>query len=220
MKPRQNSRLALALGGVGVMLLSMAVHAETFGATVTVQNTLAVTNLQDMDLGTIFATRTADAAQGVAVLELSATGALTTPAVNPNVSIFDLSTAQAARAGITATIPFNVTLPQAEANLATITDDTAGAAIRADGIQLIHESASPTVAKLYLVNFRLGNVSAGATFVQQPDEWVYRITPGIDPNIAFGIGATLTTEPIPAAGNIKLYQSGVYSGTFDVTASY
>ena len=57
---REKKRLAIAVAGV-VSLGTSSAQAVDFGATTTMQNTLEVTVVNDFDLGTVFATETAEA---------------------------------------------------------------------------------------------------------------------------------------------------------------
>ena len=57
-------RLAIAVAGV-VSLGTSSVQAVEFGASTNMQNTLAVTVVNDFDIGTIFATETAENYVGV-----------------------------------------------------------------------------------------------------------------------------------------------------------
>lgn len=222
-------RLVIAVAGAVGLGTSIA-HAEDFNASATLQNTLAVTNLQDLDLGSVFATATGGApADGVGAIVISPEGAVTTPTVvSSSVNLVSLTSPTAAQGSVDMTAAFDLTLPDTSAALAAEFD---GAAVTSyaswtDGtaIELEHESANPAVPSLYLVHFTVGDVSGGTVGAEASQgAGVFAITPDFgETTYVFNIGATLTTQPGTGTGpgDALTYQEGIYAGTFQVTAAY
>lgn len=223
----QNKRLAIAVAGV-IGLGASTAQAVDFGASATLENTLSVTVVNDMDLGTLFATATGAAlANGVGALIIAPDGGATPHGTDSTtIELVSLGAPTGAQGSVDMSSNFNLELPNTvltlpadfatdtSSSLVTITDGTG------NSTELVHESANPAVPSLYLTHFTVSDVSGGvagtetATFdggfpiVQNFGETTY----------VFNVGATVTTKPVSTGA--ETYQAGVYSGTFVVTAAY
>ncbi|MGQ7846780.1 hypothetical protein ACUNV4_20015 [Granulosicoccus sp. 3-233] len=218
-------RLALAVAGTLSLGASMA-QAEDFTASATLQNTLAVTNLQDLDIGSVFATVTGAAlANGVGALVIAPGGTIADQGSDSaTVNLTSLTSPTAAQGSVDMTADFTLQLPDTSAivaadfaadgtsTLVNITNGTGNAT------ELVHESANPAVPSLWLMHFTVGDVSGGVSTAGTLNEGDFTIVPDFgQTTYVFNIGATLTTEPTTSE---QTYQEGVYSGTFEVTAAY
>jgi len=230
--------LAVAIAGA-FSLGATAVQAVDFNASTTLQNTLAVTVLQDFDIGTVFATDTGvgdgtDFTGGVGGFVISPIdGTTSAPAsVSASVSLTSISTPTPAQGSVDTIGTFNLQLPNtvdiddthfvsatAAQSLSLILAPTATAEV----VELAHESGNTAVPSLYMMHFTLEGVSdgtaaeaAGAT----TNDGAFTVTPGFGVSTyIFNIGATVTTKPTIAT-TTESYQEGIYSGTFEVTANY
>ncbi len=223
----QKKRLAIAVSVAGAIGLGASTaQAEDFGASATLENTLTVTVVNDLDVGTVFATVTGAAlTNGVGALVIAAAdGAITDPTDSASVNLVSLGTATPAQGSIAMTADFNMVLPDtsavdatdfvANAGGAADTEITAGAGVT----ELVHSSANPSVPSLYLMHFTVSDVSGATSAEGTTNVGDFTITQDFgETEYVFNIGATVTTEPTAAAAT---YQAGVYSGTFAVTASY
>lgn len=224
MKKLYNNRLTLAMATAGVLGLNTA-QAVDFTASATVENTLTVTNLLDMDLGTLFATSTGTAlTDGVGALVVAPDGTVTDPADSATVQFINLGTPVPAQGSVAIAADFFLTMPDtsavdaadfvANAGGTADTEITAGAGVT----ELFHESLNPTAPSLYLMHFTVGDVSGGTSAEGTPNVGDFTITQEFgETTYVFNIGGTVTTKPTAATEN---YQAGVYSGIFTVTASY
>lgn len=220
----RKKRLAIAVAGA-LSLGASTAQATDFSATATLQNTLTVTNIQDFDVSTVFASVTgATLISGVGALVISPDGTVTDPTDAAGVSLISLGTPVPAQGSVAMTSDFTLTLPDtvltlpadfaidAGASLITITDGTGNA------VELIHSSANPTVPSLYLTHFTIGDVSGGVSTENATNDGDFSIVQGFgEATYVFNIGATLVTEPSTTE---QAYQEGVYTGTFAVTAEY
>ena len=222
----QKNRLAIALSVAGVVSLGTSTaQAVDFTASATLENTLTVTNINDFDIGTVFATSTAvSLITGVGALVIAPDGSVTDPTDSATVQLISLSTPVPAQGSVDMTASFDLTLPNtvltlpadfavdAGASLITITDGTGNAT------ELVHSSANPVVPSLYLTHFTVGDVSGGTSVEGTTNVGDFTVTPGFgETTYVFNVGATVTTEP---STSLQSYQAGVYSGTFAVTAAY
>ncbi|MCH8499861.1 MAG: hypothetical protein LAT63_15395 [Marinobacter sp.] len=235
---------ALVFGASGVM-------AADFDVTAQVSNALEVTVVNDMDLGNVFAVKTAPNIH-VAITRLTPAGAYV-PVTEPSATIpvlLGLGGATAARGSVAVPndSPFTVLLPPAISG-DNLTDTGATGpelpALLAAGLQASIDAGeaielriggaagNPSVARLYLVNFSLGSVVGGtvtadtagaatnctsSTRLTAGDPVECVLTPSFDATaVEFGIGADLVTDSTAARTQ---YQSGTYSGSFTVTATY
>lgn len=225
----QKKHLAFAVAGA-VSLAATIAHAEDFTASATLQNTLAVTNIQDFDLGSVFATVTGTLAnEGVGALNISALGVVTDPTDSTTINLTSLGAPTAAQGSVDMAAEFTLTLPATDAidaaDFAADASGTLAADMAANGIELVHETGNPSVPSLWLMHFTLADVSGGAVGTEAtPFDGVFTVTPDFgDTTYVFNIGATVTTEPGALDGTAAYpatYQEGVYSGTFAVTAAY
>lgn len=222
-------QLVFAVAGAVSLGASMA-QAVDFNASATLQNTLAVTNLQDFDLGSVFATVTGTAAnEGVGALKISSLGVVTDPDDSTTINLTSLAAPTAAQGSVDMAAQFTLTLPATNAIDETdfVADAGGGiaAAIAANGIELVHDSANPSVPSLWLMHFTVGDVSGGTVGAETTTyDGVFLVTPDFgETTYVFNIGATVTTEPGALDANVtypSTYQEGTYSGTFAVTAAY
>jgi len=225
--------LAIAVAGV-VSLGASSVHAVEFNATTTLQNTLAVTVVEQFDIGTMFATETAEnyvagtgpvTTGGVGAVTIAPDGTTTNLTSDGDPALTSLGTPTPAQGSVEMVGNFVIQLPNTSAILAA---DFAGAAnlavLAANSITLEHESANPAVPDLYMMHFTIEAVSGGTAVAPGSgptlNDGVYDVTPGFgETSFVFNIGATITTEPNDT-GTAIVYQEGIYSGTFEVTAAY
>jgi len=215
--------LPKAAAAVAILGVAGGVSAQTtFDVTATVQNTLTVTKVQDLNLGTIFATTASDTAYKY--VTLSPAGTYGTVAGHSSLTLLTLGGQQAARGSVAVggTTPVRVTLPSASfAGLAVngtaaVADlQTEQSATTAVEVRL----GDPLAARFYLGNFRAGAASGGSVSDNCSSSNVCTITPAFgQTSISFGIGATLVTD---VAGNSRVtYEDATYTGSFEVTAAY
>lgn len=214
--------LAMAVASVVVAGGSTA-QAVDFGVSTTLQNTLAVTVVQDLDVGTVFATATGAAAtDGVGALQISPAGAVADISTSA-VSLTSLTAPTAAQGSVAMTADFTLTLPATNTVAEADFDDGTGASlgnIATVGAELVHESANPAVPSLWLMHYTVAAVSGGTVTAEATTyDGSFAITQDFgETAFVFNIGATLTTEP--GSGSAETYQEGLYSGTFEVTAAY
>ena len=219
----QKKHLAIAASVAATIGLGTSTaQAVDFSATATVENTLTVVNVADMDLGTVFATTNGAAAvNGVGALVMAPDGTVTDPTDSATVQLINLGTPAAAQGSVSMAADFTLTFPDTSTYLAA--DFAAGGvallAARAVTTELVHSSANPTVPSLYLTHFTVGDVSGGVATEGTTNVGDFTVVQGFaETTYVFNIGATVTTAPFDAAQ--QTYQAGVYTGTFAVTASY
>lgn len=215
--------LPKAAGAVAILgvVSGVASAQTTFTATAAVQNALTVVNEQNMNLGTLFAIAPSSTAYKYVTLDPAGDygdieGAAT-------VVLLTLGGQQAARASVAVggSTPVKITLPSAEvAGL-----ETAGTAIAAVsaalGTAVQVRVADPGVARFFLTNFRMGNVSGGALAASCSDASTCTITPSFaSTGVSFGIGATLVTDILGGTSRSAYEAATNYTGSFVVTASY
>lgn len=202
-----------------------AAYAADFTASATLQNTLTVVSVADFDIGTVFASQTgAGLTDGVGALVIGADGTVTDPADSATVSLTSLTTPTPGQGSIDMTADFFLTLPDtssidaadfaadAGSSLVNITNGNGNAA------ELVHETGNPSVPSLWLMHFSVGDVSGGISSEGTPNQGDFTVVQDFgESSFIFNIGATLTTEPTAAA---ETYQEGIYTGTFEITASY
>jgi hypothetical protein len=229
-----------AVKGAGLVGLlaagSSAAMAETFDATATVQNTLAVTKVNDLNLGTIFASVASASASFVTLAADNTYGTVQRQTTNGTPNIVMLGGQQVAQASIdvTTTAAITVQMPKALStgaltigNLNASAVETGGLAQRiTDGkvveLRIGGTGGDPTVARFYLTNFQLGE-ETGATktscnTLNAGSNVTCILSPTFGSNsVGFNVGATLLTD---WSGTRTAYQAGTYSGSFAITASY
>ncbi len=223
----QNKRLAIAISAAGVISLGASTaQAVDFGASATLENTLAVTVVNDLDIGTVFATETGAAlTNGVGALIIAPDGSVTPhPTDSATVELVSLGTPVGAQGSVDMSADFNLVMPDTTAAVAADFAANAGTSLAtitggsANATELVHVSANPSVPSLYLMHFTVSDVSGGVSAEGTPNQGDFSITQDFgETTYVFNVGATVTTEPTAAAAT---YQAGVYSGTFAVTAAY
>ncbi len=217
---------ALTVAGIAGFALAATAGAATFSVSTDVENAITIDVVQDMSFGTLFATSSAgDAATEYSTLVLSPDGTF-----NPTGSVsaddhplLSLGAPSAAVGSITVgkRTPITISLPDA------IPDAVHGAGALAydptginDNITLRFggPTGDPDVARFHLVNFTLGNVQGGSEVVDGTDAFKYLVTPAFGSSaVEFGIGATIVTD---TSGVRTTYETGTYTGSFEVIASY
>ena len=227
------NRLALAIAGV-FSLSAIAVQAEDFNASGTLQNTLAITNLQDFDIGNVFAVDTGVGdgtlySGGVGAFVINAeTGVATETASSATVTLTSLSTPTPAQGSVDSSTEFDLVLPDTSSidplDFVDDADTTVGPTlvnISTAATPLIHDSGNPAVPNLYMMHFTVVGVSDGDITVNgAANTGSFTIEPGFGvTSFVFNIGATVTTEP-NVATTTEPYQEGIYTGTFTVLANY
>lgn len=233
----QKKRLVMAVAGV-VSLGTTTVHAVDFNATTTLQNTLSVTVVQDFDIGTVFATSTGFASAGGTLYDDGVGGFVIDPVdgstdalatTSATVTLTSISTPTPAQGSVDTIGDFSLQLPDTVAiDEADFIADAGGslADLLTDAVELVHESGNTAVPSLYMMHFTMEGVSDGtisAPAGSTTNDGAFAVTPGFGvTTYIFNIGATVTTQPhIDTVTNEGLaYQEGIYSGTFEVTASY
>jgi hypothetical protein len=225
MKIKQKNHLAIVVSVAATIGLGAATTAQAvdFTASATVENTLAVTVVNDFDLGTVFATTTGAAlANGVGALVIAPAGTVTDPTDSATVQLINLGTPVPAQGSVAMAADFNLTLPDtATIDAADFTADAGSSLVNitngtGNAVELVHSSANPSVPSLWLMHFAVGDVSGGTVGAETAGVWPVTQAFG-STDYVFNIGATVTTEPTTSAMS---YQAGVYSGTLSVTASY
>ena len=226
------------IAGIGAvaamgMVMSGTVAAETFTATATVQNALTVVKVNDMALGTIFATT---ASSGVnRYMTLGSDGTMGSSLGDASLTLIGLGGHSVAQASIAvgSTADVTVTLPDAEPGTAItgIAADTAELAQLPDVVWV--DVADPDVAKFQLINFTVGNVgggTAGANCSSVDDDSgaapgtvnLCTLTPTFgSTSLTFDMGATIVTDTLATGATRNTYAaSSAYDGNFTVTATY
>lgn len=224
-----NAPKARNVGMVGMagalLVMAAGVAAETFDATVQVQNALTVTQVQPMNFGTLFATTADDntAVTGYSYLTLQPNGGFddANEQQATGLPLLSLGGAQAARGSVAvgSTAAFQLTLP--DAITTDLGDGTNPVTIAGTPVQLRIGGASgdPAVARFYLADFTAGSPTGGT--VGTPTANVYPITPSFGSTaVSFGIGAVILTDLNLGGTTRTTYEAGTYEGTFEVTASY
>ena len=217
------SKNVSVIGKIGISLVSGSLivgagvaSAAEFDVTAEVQNTLALNVIQPMSLGTLFINAAPDS--GIGSLVLSPRGGIA-PGVT-TVPIKSLGGQSAARASVATDQPFKVTVPTATF-LASGWSAAADVTSVADIVELRLGGAAgnPSVARLYLANFTVGDITGGAeTGGPAAAGTVVNITPSFGvADVSFGIGAEIFTDDSAARDQ---YQNGTYEGTFAVTAEF
>jgi hypothetical protein len=209
------------LGLVGVLGLGAGgASAVEFNASADVQNALAVTVVQDMNFGTLFAAKANSSA--ISSIQLAPNGdiaVITGLAIGGGVgdapSFLTLGGGVAAARGSVATSSnFTLTVPNLpRAGL----KDGSGVFDSAGGV-VVQVSSDPSEPAFYLTDFTVGD-PVGATIVAGSGPGEFDVDPGFEvPSVEFGIGATINTD---GAGGVRTaYQAATYTGTFEVTASF
>ncbi|NMG70391.1 hypothetical protein [Parazoarcus communis] len=219
--------LPKAAAAVAILGVAGGVSAQTtFDVTATVQNTLTVTKVQDLNLGTLFATAAAASAYKYVDLAPAGTYGTVQGSGATTLTLLTLGGQQAARGSVAVggTTPVKITLPTATFASLEATGTIAGSVA-----QLLAEQGSsnavevrlgdPLAARFYLGNFRAGAASGGSTSGNCSSSNVCTITPAFgQTSISFGIGATLVTDV--AGGSRIAYEDATYTGSFEVTAAY
>ncbi len=215
---------------IGIMMSGTAAAVD-FTASATVQNALTVTNVADMNLGTLFATNAS--ATAYKYITLAPDGTMNTAAGAASITLLGLGGQSAAQASVAVgnTTQFTVTLPSAEVANATPLETTGAVTASITAIKGVTDVVEvrvtdPSVARFQLVNFTIGSVTGGTAGAECADITDDAITCALTPDfgsteVGFNIGATIVTDlNSSGAGDRDAYQAAAYSGTFTVTASY
>ncbi|UDL05860.1 hypothetical protein [Marinobacter sp. CA1] len=210
--------------GLGVVAGGLAIgagssYAADFGVTADVQNTLEVTVVAPMSLGTLFVNATDGT--GIGTLVLNPDGSFT-PGETDQV-ITSLGGQSAAQASVATDQNFIVNVPTAALDASTwaAAGDVATTLLAAGAVEvrLGGTAGDPNVARLYLANFTVGDITDG---VESGGPAVPGAPVTIDPDfgataVTFGIGAEVFTDD---SGTRTQYETGTYEGTFEVTAEF
>lgn len=208
----------LAFGTSGAM-------AETFNGTAAVQSALVVTNVADLDLGTLFATEMSDAEYSYITFAPDGTTAASEAAPVGGFQILQLGTVTPAQATVAvgSQTQFDITLPDAE-----VTDITAtnAALAMASGAPVLlcagGACANTVIPRLFLVDFVVGEVTGGTLDSQTAN--VASVTPSFGSNsVGFNVGVTVATDTDGVTGTDRTgftYEDTNYTGTFEITAAY
>jgi len=230
MKFMQKNYLAIAVAGATV-LGNASLQAADFSASTTLQSSLEVTVLQELEIGTVFATATGTAlTDGVGAFKIDPALGTADSVSTADVKLTSLGGVTPAQGSVAVVGPFVLTV---EHDTSTVLeaefDDGTGAAlanIETTGVALVHESANPAVPNLYMVHFTVSDVSGGVVDggdqggTAAANDGVFDVVMDFgETEYVFNIGATITTEPYVGTP-AKEYQDGIYSGTFEVTAAY
>lgn len=216
------------LGLAGVLAFGAGqATAETFSVTTDVQNTLAITIVQDMSLGTLFAASANSSA--INSLTLAADGTYGTPTAfatggvtGDAPSLITLGGQTAARGSVATGSDFTVTLPAGTQTVdLTVTADFASAAATTNEVTEVRIGGSggdPTVARFYIADFVIGDATADSNPTAGGGANETDFAPGFGvTTVEFGIGATVYTD---GSGVRDAYEAGTYTGSFDVTAAF
>jgi hypothetical protein len=234
----------LGLAGVLAVGCSTAMAVD-FDVTAEVQNALEVTVVDQMNLGTIFATSASTGAVGI--LRLSPAGgvtAVTDGTAGPAILSLGGQTPARASVAVGTDTQFTVNLPPSILTTNLASTDVAETTFVNGGLEglagavelrLGGEAGNPSVARLYLGNFSVGDVTSGSITgdtsgaatnctdatrlgAAAGDTVQCLITPTFDATaVEFAIGADIITDTTSGRGT---YQEGTYTGTFEVTATY
>ncbi len=217
MKMNTISKGLLGLAALGMSGSAMAVSVNVNG---TVQSTLAVVKVLDVELGTVFAT--ASSTGFYRYMTLSTAGAFSASLGSASTSLLSLGGQAAGEAQVNAltTAPFTVTLPSAEATLSPAGAAALPATTETISVAHLTDGAAGS-GSFRLVNFRAGSPTNGTAAAGCATGITCVITPTAVGNVNFKIGADVATETtgITAATNDS-YSDGAYLGSFTVTATY
>lgn len=227
----KNAAMIRKIGGLGLAgLLAVGAGqatAETFTVNTDVQNTLAITVVENMNLGTLFAAKANSSAVSTLTLNPN-TGAYSTlgettiggaPGDGP--SLVSLGGQQPAVGSVATGEDFDVTLPAGViGDLAASSDfdDQNADVLSGDIIEVTIGGATgdPDVARFYLTDFKVGGETTDSNLTQTGN--VASFAPGFGVTLVeFAIGATVITD---GSGTRDTYEQGTYEGEFEVTASF
>jgi hypothetical protein len=230
MNMKQKKHLAVAVSvATTIGLAATTVQAVDFAVTATVENTLAVTVVNDFDLGTLFATTAGGVSDGVGALTITPAGVTSSAATqSATIKLISLGTPVPAQGSVAMADSFTLTFPDTSTIVEADFDDSNSGALAtaqsAVGTELIIAGSDPSVASLWMSHFVVGDVSGGTVGTETDAAGSTLVNGGTFPiaqsfgatDYIFNIGATVATE----ADTGLAYQPGLYSGTFTVTASY
>lgn len=227
----KNAAMIRKIGGLGLAgLLAVGAGqatAETFTVNTDVQNTLAITVVENMNLGTLFAASANSSAVSTLVLN-PVTGTygplgetVIVGASGDGPSLVSLGGQQPAVGSVATEEDFSVTLPAGViSDLAAPGNfsETDSLVVSGDIIEVKIGGAGgdPSVARFYLTDFTVGGETADSNLTQAAN--VASFAPGFGVSVVeFAIGATVITD---GSGIRDSYEVGVYEGAFEVTASF
>ena len=215
-------RVLAVVGGVS-MLASIA-QAENFNASATLQRTLSISNTQNFEIGTVFATATgATAADGVGGFVVNPAGFVSTPATVGSATLTSLTSPTPAQGAVATVANFTLSLKDTSSILVSEFDGSnsgnIGTTLPLAGVELVHSTNNAGAPSLWLMHFTIGDVSGGASSEAVANSGTFAVVKDFNSgDYIFNIGATVTTEP--GTGTAADYLEGIYSGVFEVTASY
>ena len=230
----RKQRLAIAVAGTFSLLGSMAQAAE-FSATTDLQNTLAVTVISPLDIGSIFAAKTGvNAAAGLGAMTIAADGTVDNTLSSATVKVLSLGTPVPAQGSVDSTADFTLQLPDTSGYDESEWSDGTGTNLVAEFITTIgttgleatelRVSADESIPALYLVHFTVADAGDTSDSVTERTgagtyDGIWDVDMGFgETTFVFNIGATVVTQP--GQGTALNYEEGTYSGTFEVTAAY
>jgi hypothetical protein len=227
----KNMKTFSKIGGLGLVgalaFGATQAQAETFNVTTDVQNTLAITVVQEMNLGTLFAATANSSAVSTLILnpDTGAYGTLEEKLLGGSAgdgpSLVSLGGQQPAIGSVATSEDFKATLPAgliADLDVLTDFDDQNQAVLDGDIIEVRIGGAGgdPSVARFYLTDFIVGGETADSNLTQNAN--VASFAPGFGVStVEFAIGATVITD---GSGDRDSYEAGTYTGTFDVEAAF
>lgn len=199
---------------VGVSAPALAAETATVSASVTVKNTFELTVTKPLSFGEITAIADTDAGGEQASLTISSN-----PTVQPSVDngaaakaeIRSLLPGEAAEIAVAGVAPFSeltITLPEAD-----------------DVIHLVAAAAPPNSPEFILSDFDAyitSGTNSGSVYLGAAGETQKLLTADASGAASFNVGATLSTEAMPAAAArfAQQYQDGEYTGSFSVVVEY
>ncbi|MDI9244469.1 hypothetical protein [Marinobacter sp. CHS3-4] len=225
---KQNTRIIKKVGGLGLAGVlafgASTAMAEEFTASANVSSALAITIVNDLNFGDIFA---ATASSGsVDSLVMSPAGVFTNGTLDTgptgDVKLLSLGgTIQPAQGTVATSNDFTLTLPEH-------IDDTGGIAGKTGVTELTIAGGDPAVAKLLVANFTVGQLTSATegsnnlTGITEGTARTYTINPDFAATeVGFNMGATIYTDDGQTTATERVeYEDGVYSGTFTVTAEF
>lgn len=220
-KSMNMNRLVVAVGLVGSMgLAANSALAADFGVTTDVQNTLAVTVVDPLNLGTLFAVTASDGA--TESLTLSPTGDYSTgPLNNADITLLSLGGQVPARGSVATDQSFNVIVPHPDPT--SLIDG--GVHSTTGVVEVRIQGGDPDVARFYLGNFTVGDAVGGTLGTPVDDTGAATRTVPVEPDfgvteVTFAIGADVFTDTGATTTSRNSYEEGIYEGTVAVTAEF
>jgi len=228
----KNVKMINKIGGLGLAgvlaLGASSAMAEEFGASANVSSALAITIVNDMNFGDLFAS-TASSAAGDSLTMAPDGGFTQGPVEGTNIKLLSLGGAvQPAQGTVATTNNFTLVLPPHVDTPNDPINNTAGVT------ELTIAGGDPAVAKLLVANFTVGQLVGAveeSTTVVTPTAAgsqstgairSYTLNPEFSATeVTFNMGAEIYTDDGAGDGGARVeYEDGTYSGTFTVTAEF